>query len=91
MAPQVTRAHYLGMLKRSAAALLWYAMIWVGYEILWSVAGVPRPLGPVIAAAVAMLVTVDPVHMFWPRSESANQAVTDRTVQTLEGTAFQPR
>jgi len=76
------------MLKRSAAALLWYAMIWVGYEILWSVTGVPRPLGPVVAAAVAMLVTVDPVHLFWPRSESASQATA---VQTLEGPALQPR
>jgi hypothetical protein len=79
------------MLKRSTAALLWYAMIWVGYEVLWSVTALPRPLGPVIATAVAMLVTVDPLHLFWPTVESGSQATTDRTARTLEGTALQPR
>jgi hypothetical protein len=58
------------MLKRVAAAFLWYAMVWVGYEIVWSIAGVPRLIGPILAAAVGMVVVVDPLHLFWPRSEA---------------------
>lgn len=59
------------MLKRVAAAFLWYAMVWVGYEIVWSIAGVPRLIGPILAAVVAMMVVVDPLHLFWPRAEAA--------------------
>ena len=59
------------MARRMAAAFLWYAMVWVGYEIAWSIAGIPRMIGPVVAAAVAVFVTVDPFHRFWPRLESS--------------------
>jgi hypothetical protein len=57
------------MAKRMVAAFLWYAMVWVGYEIAWSIAGIPRIIGPILAASVAMFVTVDPLHRFWPRAE----------------------
>ncbi len=63
------------MSKRAAAALLWFAAIWVGYEILWSVAGVPRPIGPIAAAAVAGFVGLDPLGMFWPRSTTSRPTV----------------
>jgi hypothetical protein len=46
------------MSKRAAIALLWFIAVWVGYEVLWSVTGVPRGVGPIIAAAVAATVTV---------------------------------
>ena len=55
------------MLKRGAASFLWSAAAWMSYEILWSIAGLPRMLGPVIAASVAMIVVVDPLHLFGPR------------------------
>jgi hypothetical protein len=55
-----------GMLKRVAAASLWFLVTWVGYEIAWSVAGVPRMIGPVLAAGIAMIVAVDPLRIFWP-------------------------
>jgi hypothetical protein len=57
------------MLKRVAAAFLWYALVWVGYEIASSVVGLPRLIGPVLSAAVAMIVVVDPLNLFWPHSE----------------------
>jgi hypothetical protein len=57
------------MSKRAIAAFLWFAATWVGYEIVWSVTGVPRVLGPVVAFAVAAIVTVDPLAAFWPRPE----------------------
>ncbi len=43
-------------------------MVWFGYEIVWSIAGVPRLVGPIVAFAVAALITVDPAGLFWPRS-----------------------
>jgi hypothetical protein len=64
-----SRANIARMLKRVAAAFLWYAMIWVGYEIASSVVGFPRLIGPVVSAAVAMIVVVDPLRLFWPHSE----------------------
>ena len=50
--------------------MLWFAVAWVGYEIVWSLTGVPRIAGPVLAFAVAALVTVDPMALFWPREAS---------------------
>jgi hypothetical protein len=65
------------MTKRALAAFLWFAAIWFGYEILWSVAEVPRLVGPVLAASVATLVALDPTGRFWapraPRHETARQ------------------
>ena len=57
-----------GMSKRAVAALLWFAAVWVGYELLWSVTGAPRVIGPIVAAAAAGFVTVDPRGVFWARS-----------------------
>jgi hypothetical protein len=56
------------MPKRAIAASLWFAATWVGYEIVWSLTGVPRLAGPVIAFTVAALVTLDPMALFWPRA-----------------------
>lgn len=55
-----------GMLKRAAAASLWFLATWVGYEIVWSLTGVPRIFGPLLAGVVALIVTVDPLRIFWP-------------------------
>jgi hypothetical protein len=58
------------MQKRAIAAVLWFAAVWVTYEVLWSVTGLPRMLGPVLAATIAALVAVDPTGWFWSRSAS---------------------
>jgi len=67
------------MSKRTVVALAWFAAMWVGYEVLWSLTGVPRALGPVVAAAMSAFVTVDPGRHFWPRSVSSAGAATGRT------------
>jgi hypothetical protein len=54
------------MPKRIAVALLWFAATWFGYEVLWSVTGAPRLIGPVVAFVVSALVTIDPMALFWP-------------------------
>ena len=59
------------MSKRAVSAALWFAAVWFGYEILWSVTGVPRGIGPVAAFAVSAFVTVDPLRVFWQRATSS--------------------
>ena len=55
------------MSKRVVAALLWFGVTWFGYEIVWSLTGVPRAMGPVVATAIAAFVAIDPMTLFWPR------------------------
>lgn len=67
-----------GMTKRAAAAVLWFAAMWVGYEIAWSLFGVPRIAGPILAGVLSAFVALDPLGLFWPRavgSESQAQGV----------------
>jgi len=53
------------MSKRILAGFLWFSAMWFGYEIVWSLFDVPRMIGPVIAAAVAAFVAIDPAARFW--------------------------
>lgn len=53
------------MIKRGIGAFLWFAAVWFGFELLWSIAGVPRLAGPVFGAAVAVLVILDPGSRLW--------------------------
>ena len=70
------------MPKRALAALLWFATVWVGYEIVWSVTGVPRTVGPVLASAVAVFVTIDPLAIVWRRdANSADAAARARSIE----------
>jgi hypothetical protein len=67
------------MFKRGVAALLWFGAAWFGYEIVWSLTGIVRLGGPVIASAIAAVVVVDPMGWFWPRSARPNvDAALDR-------------
>ncbi len=54
------------MKKRLTAGSLWFIAIWFGYEILWSLMGVPRMVGPMLAFVVSSLVVADPGGLFWP-------------------------
>jgi hypothetical protein len=72
------------MSKRAAASFLWFAATWLGYEILWSIGGPPRMLGPILAACVAMIVFIDPPHLFWPRPEVSDPAPVDRGGRALD-------
>ena len=53
------------MSKRILAGLLWFGAMWFGYEIVWSLFDTPRMIGPIIAAAVAAFVAIDPAARFW--------------------------
>lgn len=55
-----------GDMKRLIAGPLWFLSVWYGFELLWVLMGVPRVLGPIVAASIAMIVWVDPMHWFWP-------------------------
>jgi hypothetical protein len=67
------------MSKRAVVSVLWFAAVWVSYEVIWSVTGVPRLIGPVVAAAVAGFVGADPMRLF--------HAVPDRTRSTSVATS----
>jgi len=48
------------MRKRAIAGVLWFFSIWAAYEVIWSVAGVPRLIGPILGLLGAGIVVVDP-------------------------------
>jgi hypothetical protein len=62
------------MSKRMLAAFLWFSSTWVAYEIIWSMTGVPRIAGPIVAFTIAALVVLDPLALFWPSTTRANDA-----------------
>jgi hypothetical protein len=82
MAASRVAAETAGMSRRLIAAVLWFAVVWVGYEIAWSLAGVPRGVGPVIASAVAAFIAVDPLRLFFARIEPRS-LVSDQTAGAL--------
>ena len=55
------------MTRRALGALLWFMTIWFGWDIVWSVTGVPREIGPVLAAIAAAFVAIDPTGKVWRR------------------------
>ena len=52
------------MTRRAVTAVIWFAVIAVGHEVLWSLTGVPRSVGPIIATAVAAAITIDSPGLF---------------------------
>jgi hypothetical protein len=60
-------------MKRLIAGPLWFLAFAFMYELLWSVAGVPRVVGPALGLVAAVTVWIDPLHWFWsaPPSRSA--------------------
>jgi hypothetical protein len=76
------------MQKRALAAALWFAAVWFTYEVVWSLTGLPRVLGPVLAATIAAVVTVDPTGWFWRRPTASRvstaliPAISGRTEPT---------
>ncbi len=63
------------MRTRATAALLWFLAIWVGYEILWSIAGIPRVVGPVLGWIAAWIVVIDPVARLSGRSPGVGRTL----------------
>jgi hypothetical protein len=78
------------MSKRAFAAFLWFAATWFGYEVIWSLTGVPRIAGPVIAFAVAAFITVDPLGLFWPQTDDPDFAPPRATARQALETPVSP-
>ena len=53
------------MKKRVLAGLLWFYATWYAWSMVAALAGLPELLGPVVGAAVAMLVAGDPFGRIW--------------------------
>jgi hypothetical protein len=53
-------------MKRLIAGPLWFISFALMYELLWSLTGVPRMIGPVIGLMICATVWIDPMHWFWP-------------------------
>ena len=69
-------------MKRLIAGPLWFISFALMYELLWSVTGVPRVVGPVIALVVGVTIWTDPMHWFWT-------AAPDRSTAALPASALQ--
>jgi len=67
------------MTKRALSSVIWFFAVWLAYEIVRSLMGVPRALGPVFATAIASFVAVDPMTLFWPRP--ARETKSNRTAE----------
>jgi hypothetical protein len=61
-------------MKRLIAGPLWFISFALMYELLWSLTGVPRIVGPVIALVVGLTVWIDPLHWFWPAAPDRSTA-----------------
>ena len=66
------------ILKRALAALLWFYVGWYGGNLLADFLGISLVLGPIIGAALAMLIVGDPRRIIWT-ARSMSQAATPET------------
>ena len=55
------------MTRRTLVAALWFAAFALAGEVLWSIGVTPRPVGVVVAAAIAGFVWLDPMRQLHPR------------------------
>lgn len=61
------------MKKRALAALLWFYAMWYAGAMIAHVLGVSPVLGPILGAAAAAIVAVDPRGIIWDRRSSASR------------------
>jgi hypothetical protein len=72
------------MVKRVVAALLWFYIAWVGWNVVAYVTGLSIFYGPVFAAAVAAFVAGDPMHRIWPARVAEDRMSGPREALTHE-------
>lgn len=65
------------MKKRTVAALLWFYTGWYAGALLADVIGVGPALGPIIGAAAAGLIAVDPRRIIWSAKAAAAGASSE--------------
>ena len=61
------------MKKRALASLLWFYAIWYAGAMVAHVLNVSPALGPILGAAAAAIVAVDPRRVIWDRSSGATR------------------
>ena len=66
------------MVKRAVAGLLWFFSIWVAYDLIWSLFGVPRSVGPVLGLVAAVIVVIDPTGLCWGKPFALSIAAPSR-------------
>jgi hypothetical protein len=59
------------LIKRLAAAPLWYLVTLMGYGLVAYAAHAQDDLAPVFGLAVGLFVTVDPLHRIWPGQDES--------------------
>jgi hypothetical protein len=64
------------MIKRSLAALVWFYVAWVGWNVVAYMTGWSILLGPVVATMVSALVAGDPMHRIWTARASRASSLT---------------
>ncbi len=67
------------MKKRVLAGLLWFYVTWYAWSFIAAYAGLTELWGPVLGAAVAMLIAGDPMGRIWGRKDTAEAAVAMTT------------
>jgi hypothetical protein len=65
------------MKKRTLAAILWFYTGWYAGALLAEMLGVGPALGPIIGAAAAGLIVVDPRRIIWSAQAATASASTE--------------
>ena len=76
-----TRVHVI-------AGVFWFMAIAFGWELALSMVDLPHIIGPLLGAAVGLVVALDPIGVIWPAAPTAttaSPAVTSTGVQPLAG------
>jgi len=59
-----TRVHVI-------AGVFWFIAVAFGWELAWSLTGIPRIVGPVLGVVIGLVVALDPMAVIWPAAPVA--------------------
>jgi hypothetical protein len=62
---------------RVAAGIFWFMAVAFGWELAWSLAGIPRFPGPFLGLAVGLIVALDPMRVIWPAAPETAATATE--------------
>ena len=62
---------------------LWFLATLCMYELGWALFGLPRVMGPLLAAGVASFVALDPLHVLWAVRNVDSPRLTTANASTL--------
>jgi hypothetical protein len=84
MAPRRPAGDPAGMKKRALASMLWFYSIWYAGAMIASALGISPALGPILGAAAAAIVAVDPRGLFWARPADPRSSATISSAQAVQ-------